>query len=82
MSLPGDRNGSCGQCRYFEDRPRELERLLVGLTILSSAWGDTRGDQGLCRRHLQLLTPKLSCDLFAPRWVPTDLRPNHAHPPG
>jgi hypothetical protein len=67
--------GRCETCRHFVDRPHDLEAQLVGLTILSSAFGDTRGDQGLCEVHRQLLTPKLSCLHFSPRDGGSALRP-------
>jgi hypothetical protein len=57
----------CGRCVFFVDDPRELERRLTGLTILSSAWGDTRGDQGLCELHHRLLQPAMICRRFVDR---------------
>ena len=57
----------CANCREFVDDPIRLERELAGLTILSSAQGDTRGDQGLCSLHQQLVTPGLTCSAFVPR---------------
>ena len=53
-----------GQHSQYLDDPAALERELAGLTILSSAYGDTLGDQGLCRVHQVLLTPGLSCPRF------------------
>ncbi|MCU0303271.1 MAG: hypothetical protein MUC56_04360 [Thermoanaerobaculales bacterium] len=57
--------GRCGRCAHFVDDPRELERALPGLGILSSAWGSTRGDQGLCTVHDLFLQPVMSCPRFA-----------------
>jgi len=57
----------CDGCAHFIDDPRELERSLVGLTILSSAWGDTRGDQGLCGLLDLFLRPAMSCRHFIGR---------------
>jgi len=57
----------CRRCRYFVDDPHAVEQAFVGLTILSSAWGDTRGNQGLCIVHQQFLTPKLTCNHFTIR---------------
>jgi hypothetical protein len=34
---------------------------------LSSGHGESRGDQGLCRIHEKLGTPKMSCEHFEPR---------------
>jgi len=56
----------CANCAEFMDEPRQLESELPGITILSSAYGDTRGDQGLCRRHQRLVTPGLTCEAFRP----------------
>jgi len=44
--LPG---ASCRDCVHFEDDPARLEAALPHMEILSSAWGSTRGDAGLCR---------------------------------
>jgi hypothetical protein len=57
----------CGCCAHFVDDPRELERSLPGITILSSAWGSTRGDQGLCGLHDRFLQPVMSCPRFVER---------------
>ncbi len=57
----------CAACAHFVDDPRELERRLTGLTILSSAWGDTRGDQGLCEAHALFLQPVMTCPRFVGR---------------
>lgn len=51
----------CRTCRHFVDEPVAIERALTGLTILSSAQGDTWGDQGICRVHDQMLLPTMSC---------------------
>jgi len=56
----------CANCAEFLDDPKQLESELPGITILSSAYGDTRGDQGLCRRHQRLVTPGLTCEAFRP----------------
>jgi hypothetical protein len=57
----------CGSCRHFIDDAASFERELPGILALSSGAGDTRGDQGLCRIHNQLLTPGLTCDQFEAR---------------
>ena len=56
----------CANCAEFLDEPKQLESELPGITILSSAYGDTRGDQGLCCRHQRLVTPNLTCTAFRP----------------
>jgi hypothetical protein len=57
----------CGNCARLVDDPTELERLLPGLLALSSAQGDSWGDQGICTVHGRLVTPELTCEDYAPR---------------
>jgi len=57
---------SCPRCRHFIDDPQQLEAALPGLTILSSAWGSTRGDAGLCDCHGTWQDPETGCSDFAP----------------
>jgi len=64
---PDQKAGTCRTCLYFGDDADMLERQLVGITILSSAWGDTRGDQGMCALHRQFAAPDLSCPSFTAR---------------
>jgi hypothetical protein len=64
---PAARQPCCGLCRHFLDDPQALERLWPTLCILSSAYGDSRGDQGLCRLFQQMAAPRLACPQFAPR---------------
>ena len=54
----------CRVCHHFLAASRELEAELPGLTILSSAFGDSMGDQGLCRLHERLVPPRHSCPEF------------------
>jgi hypothetical protein len=54
----------CRGCRHFLGASRELEVELPGLTILSSAYGDSMGDQGLCRHHERLVPPGHTCPEF------------------
>jgi len=61
-----DEAAICANCREFVDDPVRIEAELPGITILSSAYGDTRGDQGLCSLHQQLVTPGLTCSAFSP----------------
>jgi len=61
------RSGCCGRCAHFIDDPDDLEAALTGMTILSSAWGDTRGDQGLCDLHVRFLQPVMTCPSFVSR---------------
>jgi hypothetical protein len=55
---------ACENCGYFLGASRQLERELPGLTILSSAYGDSMGDQGLCRLHERLVPSGHSCAEF------------------
>ncbi len=59
--------GQCSDCQHFVDDPAELERALPGLLILSSAQGDSRGDQGICLAHERFLLPTMTCDRFEAR---------------
>ena len=59
---PGDR--ACRDCHHFLGASRELEVELPGLTILSSAYGDSMGDQGLCLHHERLVPPRHTCSDF------------------
>lgn len=43
-----------------------VEQELPGLLVLSSAFGDSWGDAGLCRRHDLMLLPHDSCEDFEP----------------
>ncbi|RLB52682.1 MAG: hypothetical protein DRI34_14380 [Deltaproteobacteria bacterium] len=52
---------TCAGCRYFLDDAEQLEREFPGILILSSAGGDTRGDQGLCRLHEKWVLPRFTC---------------------
>jgi hypothetical protein len=44
--------------------PEALERLLPGLTSLSSAYGAVRADDGLCCRHDLLVAGSYWCAAF------------------
>jgi hypothetical protein len=61
----------CANCRHFVDDPEVLERELPGINILSSTMGDTRGDQGICTFHEQLLAPTMTCENFWARELKT-----------
>jgi hypothetical protein len=50
----------------MDDR-ETVERELPGLLVLSSAFGDSWGDAGLCRRHDLMLLPDDACEDFTPR---------------
>jgi hypothetical protein len=61
------RECTCARCGYLLDDPVEFENALPGILILSSGQGESRGDQGICRIHQQLVAPNMSCDHFQPR---------------
>ncbi len=63
----GTRTMACRYCRHFVDDAVSLERLLPGLSALSSAQGDTWGDQGICMLHERLLLPTMTCERFEAR---------------
>lgn len=72
MTLAASRGGkcTCDGCVHLLRDPVEFESALPGILILSSGQGESRGDQGLCRIHDQLVTPEMSCADF--RRVVTD----------
>ncbi len=57
----------CDQCIYLESSPGRLEKLLPGLSILSSAYGSSRGDTALCQLHDTFLRPGPACPGFKAR---------------
>jgi hypothetical protein len=57
----------CNECRHCETSPGQLEKLLPGLGILSSAYGSSRGDTALCQLHNQFLRPGPACSGFVNR---------------
>jgi hypothetical protein len=52
---------SCAGCRYFTNKPAELESLLPGLNALGSAYGSVRDSDGLCERHQRYLRASCRC---------------------
>lgn len=54
----------CQVCRWFDDDREQVERELPGLLVLSSGFGDSWGDAGLCRKHGLMLLPFNSCPMF------------------
>ncbi len=53
-------------CRYFNNNPASLEREFVGLNALSSAYGCTRGENGICSKRDIYLSPVTRCKDFEP----------------
>jgi hypothetical protein len=64
------RRPTCAQCAHFEDDPGALERTFVGIAALSSAYGSSRGDAGVCRRAGTFHDPEPACTEFIARGVP------------
>ena len=58
-------NGTCRACRHFRNDPAFLEASFNGLSALSSAWGSTRADDGICVLHGRYLSAEASCEDFA-----------------
>lgn len=46
--MPRAPQPDCRNCRHFSDDPAWLEAQLPGIGALSSAFGSTRGDAGIC----------------------------------
>lgn len=57
-------NASCMQCAYFVIAPDELEQLIPGLNIVSSAYGSVRAETGYCRCNDVFVTPTEACAGF------------------
>jgi hypothetical protein len=58
--------GKCRDCAQFRNDPAYLEAALRGINIMSSAWGSTRAEDGLCLRHDCYLSAESSCRDFTP----------------
>jgi hypothetical protein len=57
---------TCRDCRYFNNDPAFLEREFPGLNALSSAYGSTRGENGICGKRDLYLSPVTRCKDFEP----------------
>ena len=55
---------TCRDCKYFQNDPAWLERAFPGLNSLSSAYGATRGENGVCTKLDLYLSPSRHCDHF------------------
>ena len=60
-----DMQGQCRSCRHFRNDAKYLEAAFPGLTSLSSGYGSTRADDGLCLQHDRYLSARSSCPDFA-----------------
>jgi len=56
----------CRRCRHFRNDPKFLEAALPGLTAMSSGYGSTRAEDGICLRHDRYLGAHSSCADFLP----------------
>ena len=54
----------CQDCRHSVMSPDDLEAVVPGLNILSSAYGSVRGETGLCRLHDEFVTAGSTCAEF------------------
>jgi hypothetical protein len=57
---------TCENCRHFHNDPAFLERAWAGLSIMSSAYGSVRANDGLCDLHNLYLSSADSCPDHSP----------------
>lgn len=62
----------CRACAYFRNSPAFLESLFPGMSAMSSAWGSTRADDGLCLKHDRYLSADSGCADFTSAGSPAD----------
>ena len=67
MAQPPPGEGDCRTCRFFVDDPHQLEREFVGVLALSSTYGSTRGDSGICTILETFQYPLTDCSHYRPR---------------
>lgn len=65
---------TCSHCVHFEDDPEHLEHLWEGINIVSSTYGTTRGNSGICavKETFHYPRPAEWCEDF-------ELRPDVSH---
>jgi len=63
----------CRACRHFRNDAKFVETAFPGLTAMSSAFGSTRADDGICLRHDRYLGARASCADFSP--MPSEAAP-------
>ncbi|OHE57786.1 MAG: hypothetical protein A2Z47_04585 [Thermodesulfovibrio sp. RBG_19FT_COMBO_42_12] len=56
---------TCRDCKYFNNDPAFLEKAFPGLNALSSAYGSTRGENGICSKRDLYLSPIKQCGDFS-----------------
>ncbi|MEW6337081.1 MAG: hypothetical protein ACOY3Y_14925 [Acidobacteriota bacterium] len=59
-----DDKPNCASCVHFLSDPAAIERSLPGIGALSSAWGSTRGDAGICLKSGRFHDPIPACADF------------------
>lgn len=64
--------GKCRACAYFRNSPAFLESLFPGMSAMSSAWGSTRAEDGLCLKHDRYLSADSGCADFEAVGSPAD----------
>jgi hypothetical protein len=57
-------NTSCRQCKHFVIEPEELETIIPGLNIMSSAYGSVRANTAYCKSRDIFLTSIIICPAF------------------
>lgn len=57
---------TCWQCGHFAIDPKELETIIPGLNIVSSAYGSVRADTAYCKFKDIFLIPAPACHGFKP----------------
>ena len=53
--------GRCRACAHFRNDPAYLEAIFPGMSAMSSAWGSTRAEDGLCLKHDRYLSADAGC---------------------
>ena len=55
---------SCVGCRHFIDDPEALEKAFPGILILSSTYGSTRAEAGVCTITETFQDPRFVCERY------------------
>ena len=55
----------CRACRHFRNDAKFLETAFPGLTAMSSGYGSTRADDGICLLHDRYLGAHATCADFS-----------------
>ena len=54
----------CSYCRFFNNRPTELEKSVPGLRVMGSGHSSVVSNDGVCERLDRYLSGSYSCDAF------------------